>query len=211
MSAGRTLGQMTPEERAAVIGRAAIRLQEELRANAPAISQIMDSVGCPIYSHAHVPHGTCPGSAPELPSEPLLDLRQVATRLAERGHRYTGTECWHPDCGGIDSNVSGYQCMNCGHYFPRSRVQLMKDSEPYCRAGMGCQSVAAKLANRMRGHNLGDSAACRFGTCAEAREIWVGTDSWGRTVAHFQDRYVADRALSQRIVTAAGPLTRDDA
>jgi hypothetical protein len=46
--------------------------------------------------------------------------------------------CPHPDCGSSGTgDVTGYQCAECGHYFPRSRVVMGDDSEPRCRAGMG--------------------------------------------------------------------------
>ena len=39
---GKTLGQMTPAERAAAVRRAAAQLQAELQAAAPAISRVLD-------------------------------------------------------------------------------------------------------------------------------------------------------------------------
>ncbi len=46
-TSGKTLGEMTPAERAAVIKRAADRLQAELQANAEAIGTIMDEAEAP--------------------------------------------------------------------------------------------------------------------------------------------------------------------
>jgi hypothetical protein len=56
-------------------------------------------------------------------------------------HDYGTGPCPHPDCGGGPGQaVSGYQAACCGHYYPRSRVFMDDDSEPYCRRGMGCQA-----------------------------------------------------------------------
>jgi hypothetical protein len=66
-----------------------------------------------------------------------------AARLAEEAalprdrHTYEGTACRHPDCF---PEPQGWQAACCGHYYPRSRVLIDADSEPYCRAGMGCQA-----------------------------------------------------------------------
>lgn len=57
-------------------------------------------------------------------------------------HDFTGDACPHPDCGGGPSaTVTGYQCAECGHYFPRERVRMDPDSEPRCRIGMGCDAA----------------------------------------------------------------------
>jgi hypothetical protein len=53
-------------------------------------------------------------------------------------HNFGHGTCLHFDCGGPgDGDVCGYQCNDCGHYFPRRRVFLADDSEYYCREGMG--------------------------------------------------------------------------
>jgi hypothetical protein len=55
-------------------------------------------------------------------------------------HDFDGVteRCPHPDCGGQGRDyVTGWQCAECGHYFPRPRVAMGDDSEPYCRGGMG--------------------------------------------------------------------------
>jgi hypothetical protein len=63
-------------------------------------------------------------------------LRAKAARIQTgEAHNFDGS-CQHPDC----RNPQGYQAMCCGHYFPRSRVAMGTDSEPYCREGMGCQT-----------------------------------------------------------------------
>jgi hypothetical protein len=166
------------------------------------------SLACPLGHYwAHVPHGTCPGSAPEFPSERLLDLRRVASRLTELGHGWEAAQCWHPACGGVTGDVTGYQCADCGHYFPQPRITMGEDSEPHCRGGMGCQSGPARLARRMRGHDLNSSKTCGHPACAEAREPWDGYRH-GRVVAHFPDRYVGDRALSSHLVEATSPIER---
>ena len=63
----------------------------------------------------------------------------MTARTAIRHNFATFAECPHPDCGGQDRGyVTGFQCADCGHYFPRTRVKIGEDSEPRCRAGMGC-------------------------------------------------------------------------
>ena len=47
---GKTLGEMSPAERAAVIKRAADRLQAELQASAPAIGRILDDADSHLYT-----------------------------------------------------------------------------------------------------------------------------------------------------------------
>lgn len=167
----------------------------------------MSAATCPITQWAHVPHGDCQGSAPEFPSDVCLDRRQVANRLRDLGHEWLRARCWAPDCGGLDATVSGWQCIDCGHYFPRPRVSIDEETaEAACRGGMGCRSVAAKLARRMRGHNLDNAKACDHGTCAEAKDPWTGWDRHGRPVAHFDSKAMADRALRQRVVAATSPI-----
>jgi hypothetical protein len=60
----------------------------------------------------------------------------VNTQTRTAPHDFTGGHCPHLDCGGR-GHVTGWQCADCGHYVPRSRVVIAEDSEPYCRAGMG--------------------------------------------------------------------------
>lgn len=50
--------------------------------------------------------------------------------------------CRHPACAGP---VAGYQCADCGHYYPRSRVTFGADSEPRCRQGMGCDAYTPRV------------------------------------------------------------------
>lgn len=57
-------------------------------------------------------------------------------------HDYRTGPCPHPDCGGTGTGaVTGHQCIDCGHYYPRSRVRYGADSEPHCRKGMGCDAA----------------------------------------------------------------------
>ena len=124
----KTLGQMSPEERRAAIARAANRFQRELDAAAPEIGRIMDAATCPITTWSHVPHGECPGVPPKDGTDPLMNTRQVANRLRDLGHGWHRAQCWAPDCGGLDATVSGWQCSECGHYFPRPRVSIDETS-----------------------------------------------------------------------------------
>jgi hypothetical protein len=52
-------------------------------------------------------------------------------------HNFGEGPCTHVDCGGPTGTVRGYQCAECGHYFPRTRVVMGADNEPRCRSGMG--------------------------------------------------------------------------
>lgn len=74
-------------------------------------------------------------------------------------HNYSGGSCPHRDCGASGmGDVSGYQCAGCGHYFPRNRVAMGDDSEPYCRLGMGhnYQGNRMSLSNSFNGLDESD-------------------------------------------------------
>lgn len=54
-------------------------------------------------------------------------------------HNFAAGSCPHYDCGASGTgDVHGWQCAECGHYFPRNRVRMDEDSEVRCRIGMGC-------------------------------------------------------------------------
>lgn len=57
-------------------------------------------------------------------------------------HNFADGSCPHSDCGASGTgDVTGYQCAECGHYFPRNRVRMDEDSEVRCRIGMGCDNA----------------------------------------------------------------------
>lgn len=57
-------------------------------------------------------------------------------------HNFAAGACPHRDCGaGGTGDVTGWQCAECGHYFPRNRVRMDEDSEVRCRIGMGCDAA----------------------------------------------------------------------
>lgn len=73
-------------------------------------------------------------------------------------HDYTKPACPHPDCGGDGRyGVTGYQCAECGHYYPRNRVRMDSDSELRCRDGMGCavRRPRPRRARTPQGQNTG--------------------------------------------------------
>jgi hypothetical protein len=47
-------------------------------------------------------------------------------------HNYEGAECLNERC----RQASGWQCVECGHYFDRSQIKDI-DGEYYCRSGQG--------------------------------------------------------------------------
>jgi methionyl-tRNA synthetase len=47
-------------------------------------------------------------------------------------HDYQGTECHHLNC----QQARGYQCEDCGHYFPRNQIRD-DNGAYYCRDNVG--------------------------------------------------------------------------
>jgi hypothetical protein len=61
-------------------------------------------------------------------------------------HNFAAGPCPHPDCGGSGTGaVNGWQCAECGHYFPRSQVRMDADSETRCRARLGHERTPPPL------------------------------------------------------------------
>ena len=73
------------------------------------------------------------------PGAPLTAGYWLARRGAEVAgrkvthHEFALSGCLHWRC----TEAAGWQCAECGHYFPREAVRMDPDSEVRCRAGMG--------------------------------------------------------------------------
>jgi hypothetical protein len=57
----------------------------------------------------------------------------VDAERANEQHDFASGHCEHWRC--LEAN--GWQCAECGHYFPREAVRMDADSEVRCRGGMG--------------------------------------------------------------------------
>lgn len=95
MSWGKTLGEMTPEERREAIGRATARFQTELDATAGAIGRIMDDVPDTMTSEERELHDRAYASADDCDTcwylcSDQTDIPQAQVMIKLRAHFASG-------------------------------------------------------------------------------------------------------------------------